>query len=178
MSSIIVWLIIVVIGATLSIVNKRVQKAKKHEIPSASATELEDMSDLIDLVSPEEQSSLYEAMLRAQMSVNEQSDESEQFEEGFAPESEGSFRRFYADAEREGELESRYSFAEQEGVSSISDAARRTAELTERHSSSTTFALFILPNGQRFNLQTAMYYDVILHRRTSGLFALRNFRKV
>ena len=72
--------------------------------------------------------------------------------------------------EQEGCFRTVYQAAEAEGVSAFSE------EITEnRKSQLSTPAVqsLRLPDGQLFDLRTAMIYDVLLHRRTTGMLGLR-----
>ena len=72
--------------------------------------------------------------------------------------------------EQEGCFRTVYQAAEAEGVSAISE---ETIEERESLLATPTVQPLRLPDGQLFDLRTAMIYDVLLHRRTTGMLGLR-----
>lgn len=170
-SSFIIWLLVSVIGAVISILSKKKQREAKAQAARKRSTEpVEERWDGHEFVVAAEQP-------ESELAVQEWRETTEDHGLGIEetnPDLEGNYRRFYAEAEHEGELYQTNSFATEEGTSAISEAALRAARLEElRSHHQANVAPMLLPDGSRFNLQTAMIYDVILHRRTQGLMRLR-----
>jgi len=174
-TSFLIWILVSIIGVVISLANKQKQKAAKAQTARRdSVVEAEEVWDGREFVTPITDANAHES--------GEQTDGAEQTlpysfedEEMLTPEMEGNYHRSYTEAEDEGELAvSSYSFAEQEGVSSISEETLRAMTMKDVRSQA-AFTSSLLPNGQPFNLQTAMYYDVILHRRTHGFLQPRQF---
>lgn len=171
MSSFIIWLLVSVIGAVISILSKKKQREAKAQAARKRSTEpVEERWDGHEFVVAVEQP-------ESEPAVQEWRETTEDHGLGIEetnPDLEGNYRRLYAEAEHEGELYQTNSFAAEEGASAISEAALRAARLEElRSHHQANVAPMLLPDGSRFNLQTAMIYDVILHRRTQGLMRLR-----
>ena len=170
-SSFIIWLLVSVIGAVISILSKKKQREAKAQAARKRSTEsVEERWDGHEFVVAAEQP-------ESEPAVQEWRETTEDHGLGIEetnPDLEGNYRRLYAEAEHEGELYQTNSFATEEGTSAISEAALRAARLEElRSHHQANVAPMLLPDGSRFNLQTAMIYDVILHRRTQGLMRLR-----
>lgn len=170
-SSFIIWLLVSVIGAVISILSKKKQREAKAQAARKRSTEpVEERWDGHEFVVAAEQP-------ESELAVQEWRETTEDHGLGIEetnPDLEGNYRRFYAEAEHEGELYQTNSFATEEGTSAISEAALRATRLEElRSHHQANVAPMLLPDGSRFNLQTAMIYDVILHRRTQGLMRLR-----
>lgn len=170
-SSFIIWLLVSVIGAVISILSKKKQREAKAQAARKRSTEpVEERWDGHEFVVAAEQP-------ESEPAVQEWRETTEDHGLGIEetnPDLEGNYRRFYAEAEHEGELYQTNSFATEEGTSAISEAALRATRLEElRSHHQANVAPMLLPDGSRFNLQTAMIYDVILHRRTQGLMRLR-----
>ena len=170
-SSFIIWLLVSVIGAVISILSKKKQREAKAQAARKRSTEsVEERWDGHEFVVAAEQP-------ESELAVQEWRETTEDHGLGIEetnPDLEGNYRRFYAEAEHEGELYQTNSFAAEEGTSAISEAALRATRLEElRSHHQANVAPMLLPDGSRFNLQTAMIYDVILHRRTQGLMRLR-----
>lgn len=170
-SSFIIWLLVSVIGAVISILSKKKQREAKAQAARKRSTEpVEERWDGHEFVVAAEQP-------ESELAVQEWRETTEDHGLGIEetnPDLEGNYRRLYADAEHEGELYQTNSFATEEGTSAISEAALRATRLEElRSHHQANVAPMLLPDGSRFNLQTAMIYDVILHRRTQGLMRLR-----
>ena len=170
-SSFIIWLLVSVIGAVISILGKKKQREAKAQAARKRSTEpVEERWDGHEFVVAAEQP-------ESEPAVQEWRETTEDRGLGIEetnPDLEGNYRRLYAEAEHEGELYQTNSFAAEEGTSAISEAALRAARLEElRSHHQANVAPMLLPDGSRFNLQTAMIYDVILHRRTQGLMRLR-----
>ena len=170
-SSFIIWLLVSVIGAVISILSKKKQREAKAQAARKRSTEpVEERWDGHEFVVAAEQP-------ESELAVQEWRETTEDHGLGIEetnPDLEGNYRRLYAEAEHEGELYQTNSFATEEGTSAISEAALRATRLEElRSHHQANVAPMRLPDGSRFNLQTAMIYDVILHRRTQGLMRLR-----
>lgn len=170
-SSFIIWLLVSVIGAVISILSKKKQREAKAQAARKRSTEpVEERWDGHEFVVAAEQP-------ESELAVQEWRETTEDHGLGIEetnPDLEGNYRRLYAEAEHEGELYQTNSFATEEGTSAISEAALRATRLEElRSHHQANVAPMLLPDGSRFNLQTAMIYDVILHRRTQGLMRLR-----
>ena len=170
-SSFIIWLLVSVIGAVISILSKKKQREAKAQAARKRSTEpVEERWDGHEFVVAAEQPG-------SELAVQEWRETTEDHGLGIEetnPDLEGNYRRLYAEAEHEGELYQTNSFATEEGTSAISEAALRATRLEElRSHHQANVAPMLLPDGSRFNLQTAMIYDVILHRRTQGLMRLR-----
>lgn len=170
-SSFIIWLLVSVIGAVISILSKKKQREAKAQAARKRSTEpVEERWDGHEFVVAAEQP-------ESASTVQEWRETTEDHGLGIEetnPDLEGNYRRLYAEAEHEGELYQTNSFAAEEGTSAISEAALRATRLEElRSHHQANVAPMLLPDGSRFNLQTAMIYDVILHRRTQGLMRLR-----
>ena len=180
-SSFIIWLLVSIIGVVISIVNKKKQREAKARTVHKDTTETaaKDQWDGREFVAataqPEPQSDVQEWRAVAEEDVEYGLGGEETDDLLLEPALEGNYRRFYAEAEHEGELYQTNSFATEEGQSAISEAALRAAKMEElRSHQQTNIAPILLPDGSRFNLQTAMIYDVILHRRMQGLMRLRH----
>ena len=180
-TSVIVWLLVIVVGSLVSFANKQMQKAAKaaRTDRSSGLAASQAQCDVREFVESNTNDIGIEGTAQAV-----QSDAALRYtsEDGasLSPEDEGLYRRFYAEAEAEGRLASGYTFAVEEGTSSISASALRASGLynaDERAKKSSQ--PFLLPNGTPFNLATAMYYDLIFHRRSEGLLGQRRgvFRK-
>ena len=169
-SSFIIWLLVSVIGAVISILSKKKQREAKAQAARKRSTEpVEERWDGHEFVVAAEQP-------ESELAVQEWRETTEDHGLGIEetnPDLEGNYRRLYAEAEHEGELYQTNSFATEEGTSAISEAALRATRLEELRSHHQANVAPMLLDGSRFNLQTAMIYDVILHRRTQGLMRLR-----
>jgi len=175
-SSFIIWLLVSVIGAVISILSKKKQREAKAQAARKRSTEpVEERWDGHEFVVAAEQPESELAVQEWRETTEEYASEAEDTDDALLePVLEGNYRRFYAEAEHEGELYQTNSFATEEGTSAISEAALRATRLEElRSHHQANVAPMLLPDGSRFNLQTAMIYDVILHRRTQGLMRLR-----
>lgn len=178
-SSFIIWLLVSIIGVVISIVNKKKQREAKAQAVRKHSTEpVEERWDGHEFVVAAEQPQSEPVVQEWRGDATEEyASEAEDTDDALLePVLEGNYRRFYAEAEREGELYyPTNSFATEEGQSAISEAALRAAKMEElRSHQQTNIAPILLPDGSRFNLQTAMIYDVILHRRMQGLMRLRH----
>lgn len=181
-SSFIIWLVVSILGIVLSIVNKKKQREAKartvhKDTTETAAKEQWDGREFVAATAqPEPQSDVQEWRAVAEEDVEYGLGGGETDDLLLEPALEGNYRRFYAEAEREGELYyPTNSFADEEGKSAISREALRAAGIEEHHThQQADVPPFFLPDGSRFNLQTAMIYDVILHRRMQGLMRLRH----
>ena len=170
-SSFIIWLLVSVIGAVISILSKKKQRQAKAQAARKRSTEpVEERWDGHEFVVAAEQPESASTVQEWRATTEDHGLGIEETN----PDLEGNYRRLYAEAEHEGELYQTNSFATEEGTSAISEAALRATRLEElRSHHQANVAPMLLPDGSRFNLQTAMIYDVILHRRTQGLMRLR-----
>ena len=170
-SSFIIWLLVSVIGAVISILSKKKQREAKAQAARKRSTEpVEERWDGHEFVVAAEQPESASIVQEWRATTEDHGLGIEETN----PDLEGNYRRLYAEAEHEGELYQTNSFATEEGTSAISEAALRATRLEElRSHHQANVAPMLLPDGSRFNLQTAMIYDVILHRRTQGLMRLR-----
>lgn len=170
-SSFIIWLLVSVIGAVISILSKKKQREAKAQAARKRSTEpVEERWDGHEFVVAAEQPESASTVQEWRATTEDHGLGIEETN----PDLEGNYRRLYAEAEHEGELYQTNSFATEEGTSAISEAALRATRLEElRSHHQANVAPMLLPDGSRFNLQTAMIYDVILHRRTQGLMRLR-----
>ena len=173
------WLIVVLLGIILSLANKKKkQTAAKaesaHRTSSQSSTATSFVSD--EPFTTDTVANIFESAKSALLNDEPLTDDLEtnttSLDETSIPELEGTFRRYYAEAENEGELSPTYAFAEREGVRAISEEKLNASVTKDSHPRKSSTGL-VLPNGQAFNLQTAMYYDIILHRRNYGLLRRR-----
>ena len=178
-SSFIIWLVVSILGIVLSIVNKKKQREAKAQAVRKHSTEpVEERWDGHEFVVAAEQPQSEPVVQEWRGDATEEyASEAEDTDDALLePVLEGNYRRFYAEAEREGELYyPTNSFADEEGKSAISREALRAAGIEEHHThQQADVPPFFLPDGSRFNLQTAMIYDVILHRRMQELMRLRH----